>query len=86
MTVNNDADARSEDIRRRKRSAINRHMNRMHGRSPEDVLWSKAMAGMTTTERMNLHQEIHDIFEVGHDHEDIEDWQKMERMNGGEGK
>lgn len=89
MTRKNAADRRSEELRVRKRSAVNRHMNRFHAdHAPRGQFWTEAMKGMTTVERVNLHYDQHELWEQNHKHEDLESWEEMEGMNGaaGEGK
>lgn len=81
MTAKNDADRRSEELRKRKRSAVNRHMNQEHREAlPEGSSWTDLMMGKTTVERMNLHYNLHEG-KTSHEHKDLEDWREMERMN-----
>lgn len=83
MTIKNEADRKSEERRARKRRAVNLHMNGSHGEAPKGALWTSAMMGMTTVERMNLHYELHELWPQDHQHTDLEDWEEMERMNAG---
>jgi len=77
VTAKNEADRRSELLRARKRRAINVHLGRRHRR---EVSWEEDLEGKTTIERMNLHYDLHEEG-AGHVHEDIDDWEEIEREN-----
>lgn len=87
MTAKNEADRKSEAKRRRKRTAVNKHLYRQHNQAiREGGMWHEEYRTADTARRLQIHAELHRVddpnSDLSHEHLEAEDWEELERLNG----